>query len=181
MNAPSTNMPAMSWLMRHRRRLAQIGLGHLLYAGWNFFFDQVLYVYVIWRLGLVLGGAIMTGLAGLACLLTLLLYQRMKIDWVGAGSLAALEKVDSPAWWQRIILWASRKGGAVVFVALCIFQDAFITTAYFKRGHFGRLSGRDWAIFAGSLLGSNLYWTLRSGAVATVLVTVWHGLNPATH
>ncbi len=98
MNAPSTNMPEVSWLMRHRRRLAQIGLGHLLYAGWNFFFDQVLYVYVIWRLGLVLGGAIMTGLAGLACLLTLLLYQRMKIDWVGAGSLAALEKVDSPAW-----------------------------------------------------------------------------------
>jgi len=148
--------------------------GHALYGTFNWCFDNVLYVYAVHRLGLLAGGALMTCLAGLQCAATLLLYERMRIDWVGAGSLAHLTTIENPAWWQRVILWAMQRGNAFVFVALCVFQDAFITTAYFRRGRFDGLTVRDWRIFISSVLLSNLYWTLRSGAVAAALSGVWH-------
>ncbi|MBK8092231.1 MAG: hypothetical protein IPK32_09715 [Verrucomicrobiaceae bacterium] len=155
-------------------RLATVFSGHALYASFNWCFDNLLYVYAVHRLGLLYGGAVMTFLAGLQCGATLLLYERMRIDWVGAGSLTRLVDLDSPTWWQRVLLWAVQKGDAFVFVALCVFQDAFITTAYFRRGRFDGLTARDRRIFVGSVLVSNLYWTLRSGVVSAALAGVWH-------
>jgi hypothetical protein len=118
----------------------------------------------------------MTALSLVQCAATLWLYEQMRIDWVGAGSLAKLADLPHPAWWQRIILWATRRGKAVVFLALCIFQDPFITTAYFRQGRFDGLTGRDWRIFLASVLVSNFYWTLRSGMVAALLVGAWRFL-----
>lgn len=48
----------------------------------------------------------------------------------------------------------------VVFLFLSIKFDAFITTAYMRRGKFNGMGKRGWAIFMGSLLISNVYWTL---------------------
>lgn len=134
--ADTATTTSQSWLTRHRRRLAEVGIGHFLYATFSWFFDNVLYVYVIYRLGLLAGGAIMTFLSLIVCAATLLLYERMRLDWVGAGSLARLSYIPNPSWWQRIILYASRRGGVFIFFALCVFQDPFITTAYFRQGRF---------------------------------------------
>lgn len=172
-SAPSETTVPLSWLRRHRRRLAEIGAGHAIYATFNWLFDNVLYVYVIYRLGLVTGGAVMTFLSLIQCGATLVIYERMRIDWVGAGTLAELQHLPNPAWWQRIILWAQERGSAVIFLALCIFQDAFITTAYFRQGRFDGLRGKVWHIFLASVLVSNVYWTLRSGVVVAVLAAVW--------
>jgi len=161
------------WFRRHRRRLVGIGIGHTIYATYNFFFDQVLYVYVVHRMGLLKGGALMTLLAMTSCVVTLLLYERMRIDWVGAGCLAQLKADPHPAWWKRVILWAARKGSVVMFFALSIFQDPFVTTAYFRMGNFNGLGKRDWQVLFASGLVSNFYWTLRSGAVAAVLFGAW--------
>lgn len=144
-----------------------------MYATFNWFFDNVLYIFVIYRLGLILGGAIMTLLSALQCALLLLLYERMQIDWVGAGSVVRLSSLPDPNWWQRILIWAARRGTFSIFVALCIFQDPFITTAYFREGRFDGLKARDWRVFFGSVLLSNGYWTLRSGALAAILVGTW--------
>jgi hypothetical protein len=171
------NSISTSWFSRHRRRIAEVGTGHFIYATFNWFFDNVLYVLVVYRLGLLVGGAIMTALSLVQCGATLLLYERMRIDWVGAGSLARLSCIPDPSWWQRIIIWATRRGDAFVFVVLCIFQDPFITTAYFRRGRFDGLSARDWRIFFGSVFTSNFYWTLRSGAVAAIIVGAWRWLT----
>lgn len=173
-SAPSETAVPPSWLRRHRRRLAEIGAGHAIYATFNFFFDQVLYVYVVYRFGLLVGGAAMTLLSLVGCLVTLLVYERMRIDWVGSGSLAYIEQHPNPAWWQRVVLWATRRGALVIFLVLCIFQDPFITTAYFRRASFDGIRSRDWQIFFASVVVSNLYWTLRSGAVAAILVGAWH-------
>lgn len=154
--------------------LATIALGHALYASFNWLCDNVLYVYAVHRLGLIKGGLLMTCFAGVQCALTLLLYERMRIDWVGAGSLFSTLNTACPNWWQRIIRWAVCKGDAIMFLTLCVFQDAFITTSYFRQGRFGRVSIHDWKIFGGAVLVSNLYWTLRSGVVATALASAWH-------
>ena len=165
---------AATWLSRHRRRLVEVGLGHALYATFNFFCDHILYVFVVYRLGLLRGGAVMTAFSLVQCAITLIIYERLHIDWVGAGSIARLDTLPRPSWWQRAILWATRRGRFVIFLALCIFQDPFITTAYFRGGRFNGLTASDWRLFIGSVLVSNLYWTLRSGAVAAVLAGAWH-------
>jgi hypothetical protein len=162
-----------SWFSRHRRRITTVGAGHLLYATFNWFFDNVLYVFIVYRYGLLWGGAIMTALSLVQCAVTLLAYERMRIDWVGAGSLARVTFGPNPSWWQSLILWAARRGNAAVFITLSVFQDPFITTAYFLQGRFDGLSGRAWRIFFGSVFVSNFYWTLRSGVVATLLFSAW--------
>ena len=53
----------------------QIGAGHTIYATFNWFFDQVLYVYVIYRLGLVTGCVVMTFLSLIQCGATLVIYE----------------------------------------------------------------------------------------------------------
>ena len=58
-----------------------------------------------------------------------------------------------------------------------VFQDPFITTAYFRQGRFDGLRLRDWLLFLASVVVSNAYWTLRSGAVATLLVGAWRWLS----
>lgn len=169
---------ASGWFRRHRHRLAQIGTGHLLYASFNFVFDEIVYVYVVYRLGMLIGGVIMTMSSLVQCAAMLLVYERMRIDWVGAGSLARLFSVPNPSWWQRLARWAMRRGNVAIFIALCIFQDPFITTAYFRQGRFDGLNGRDWRIFLGSVLLSNFYWTLRSGVAAAILVSAWGWIKP---
>lgn len=160
------------------RRLSTIAGGHSLYAAFNWSFDNLLYVYAVHRLGLLAGGALMTVLAGIQCAATLLLYERMRIDWIGVGGLATLADAENPRWWQRLLRRAMRKGGVVLFLALCILQDAFIATVWFRRGRFDGLTARDWRIFAAAVLVSNLYWTLRSGAVAALLAGAWRWLHP---
>lgn len=162
---------AVGWFKQHRLRLAHIGLGHLVYATVNWFFDNVLYIFVVYQFGLLVGGAIMTTVSLVLSAATLLVYEKMRIDWVGVGSLARLTSVPNPSWWQRIVRWAMRRGNVAIFIALCIFQDPFITTAYFRQGRFDGLDGRDWRIFFGSVFLSNLYWTLRSGLAAAILVS----------
>lgn len=162
-----------SWFSRHRRRIAEVGTGHAIYATFNFLCDHILYVFVVYRLGLLRGGAIMTAFSLIQCAVTLIIYERMRIDWVGVGSLARLSMLPKPSWWQRVILWATRHGDFAIFLALCAFQDPFITTAYFRRGRFDGITARDWRLFLASVFVSNLYWTLRSGAVAAMLVGAW--------
>lgn len=176
-SAVAPDVPAVDWFRRHRQRLAQIGMGHLLYATFNWFFDNVLYIFVVYRLGLLVGGVIMTTLSLVASAAILFVYERMEIDWVGAGILARLYMAPSPSRLQRIINWAMCRGNVTIFMVLCIFQDPFITTAYFRQGRFDGLNGRDWRIFFGSVFVSNIYWTLRSGVAATVLVGVWRWLG----
>ncbi len=176
--AVSTTTPAtQSWFSRNRARLAEVGTGHVLYATFNWFFDNVLYVYVIYRLGVLTGGIAMTFLSFVLCTVMLLAYDRMRIDWVGVGSLARLSEIPNPSLWQRIIMWAMRRGTAAIFFVLSILQDPFITTAYFRQGRFDGIKLRDWQIFFTSLLISNFYWTLRSGVVAAVIVGAWQWIS----
>lgn len=115
MNSSGENVIILNWFNRHRRRIAEIGIGHAIYASFNFFFDQILYVYVVYRLGLFVGGSIMTALSLVQCAITLIIYERMGIDWVGVGSLSRLSNIPHPSWWQRIIIAATGMGAPQFF------------------------------------------------------------------
>lgn len=178
MNERGQSSAPASWLVCHGSRIAEVGFGHALYAAFNWFFDNVLYVFVVYQLGWLRGGALMTLLSMFQCGASLMLYERMRIDWVGAGSIARLSGLPAPTWWQRTLIWADRQGTVFIFVALCVLQDPFITTAYFRGGQFDGLRRRDWQLFLASVLVSNGYWTLRSGTLAALLVGASQWLMP---
>ena len=173
----TASVPIVSWWKRHKREVAYIGSGHLCYSVFNWLYDQVLYVFIVYHLGLLIGGTLMTAGSLIQCAALLLAYQRMKIEWVGTAAIHSLAYKVDPTLIERIFVWAMRKGQIPIFLALCIFQDPFITTAYFKQGRFDGLSRKDWGIFFASVLLSNGYWTLRSGLVAQILVRAWHGIH----
>jgi hypothetical protein len=155
------------------KRIAQIGAGHSLYATFNWFFDNVLYVYVVYNWGMLRGGAVMTALSFAQCAATLIVYQRMRIDWVGAGLIGALRLKPRPSRAESIILWAHDRNRGLIFVALCLFTDPFLTTAYFKEGQFGEITARDWRVFIASVLVSNVYWIFVASLIGHVLVRLW--------
>ena len=148
--------------------LARIGIGHGIYGVFNWFCDHILYVFVVYQLGLVIGGGLMTAFSLTQCLITLLVYERMRVDWVGAGALAQI-RIGRPTRWRQALNWITRQNNVVAFLSLSFFQDPFITTAYFRCGRFDGLKTRDWRIFLSSVLLGNLYWTLRAGFLAKLI------------
>ncbi len=175
--AAASVAPGGAWLGRHWRRIAQVGAGHGLYATFNWGFDNVLYVYVVYTFGILKGGVCMLLLSCLQCAATLLVYQRMGIDWVGAGLLAELRRKERRSRLQNLIVRASARSEALIFVLLCVFQDPFITTAYFKQGQFGALTVRDWRIFFGSVFVANLYWIFVAALIGQAVAVAWRWLS----
>lgn len=155
------------------QRLAQIGTGHTLYAGFNWVFDNILYVWVVYTLGVLKGGALMLAASGLQCALTLVVYQRMRIDWIGTGLLAEIRAKSQRTRLERALVWASDRHPAALFTLLCVFQDPFITTAWFKQGSFESLTRRDWTIFSASVVVANLYWIFVASLIGQAAATLW--------
>ena len=159
------------------RRLAQIGTGHALYTSFNWFFDNILYVYVVYTLGMLKGGAIMMAASFAQCALTLIVYQRMRIDWVGTGLLAEIRTKSDRTRLERALVWAADRHPVVIFTLLCVFQDPFITTAWFRQGRFGRLNRRDWGVFTAAVVASNVYWIFLASLIGQAIAALWQILR----
>jgi hypothetical protein len=159
------------------QRCLQIGSGHLLYGGFNHIFDYVLYPYAVYTLGMVAGGALMTLASLFQCALTLMLYERMAIDWVGGSLLMDLARKDKPTLADRAILSVAHRSKPLSFLTLCAFTDPFIVTAFFRRGAFNGLRERDWQLFFLAVVVCNLYWIVVADAIARGVAVLWHWLQ----
>jgi hypothetical protein len=103
-------------------------------------------------------------LAGIFCYLTFVFYDWSKKDWLGIETLKSLKNYDGAAKLGRMAAWVMKQGNPEIMLFLSIKYDAFITTAYMRKGsyEYNGLSKRDWTIFGVSFFISNLYWTLAS-------------------
>lgn len=154
-------------------RLSMIGVGHGLYYVFNFFFDNILYVYVVYEWGMVRGELFMTMLAFSLNIVTLLVYQTMKIDWVGSGFIRDLRHKETPNRIERFLLRANDRSKLLIFIILNMFQDPFVATAYFKEGNFSRLTYRDVRILIASVIFANLYWIIVAAGIGHSIAFVW--------
>jgi hypothetical protein len=155
------------------RKLLPIGLGHALYYAFNVAFDGILYVYVVHTHGLLKGGIAMTVIAALINVAMLLWYQHMKVDWVGGGYVQGLVGKSNPNLMERLMVWAHEKNSFLIFAVLNIVQDPFVATAYFKKGDFGRLTGKDWRCLLASIAFANFYWTFVAAGIGIAVARVW--------
>ena len=159
------------------RRLSELSIGLSAFGLLGFFFSYVLYPFIIFKLGIITGGAVMTFLSFIVCLTLLKLYDSSQRDWLGIERIKEIKNYDGSKGLKRLASWIMKKGDSVVFLFLSIKVDPFVTTIYLRRGNFNGMSRRDWSIFIGSLIISNAYWTLACFMGITLFEWGWKAVT----
>lgn len=183
----------VAYLESRRIRLSHIALGRSLKYCFDWSFDNPFYIWLLYRYGVLSGGALATSLSVLINLLLVLWYERVKKDWLGVNVVEAIKadghrltsKLSSvhllvrlvfwfPMQIFRLVIWCLKKNDGAAFFALSLYTDPFETTTFLRHGRFDGLKRRDWLVFVGSCLVANGYWTLRSLIVLESLRGLWH-------
>ncbi|MBI5847523.1 MAG: hypothetical protein HZB31_06160 [Nitrospirae bacterium] len=138
-------------------------------------FDWFLYPAVIYWLGPVKGGVVMTLLSMLACIGMMKFYDWSKRDWLGIEAMKGLREYEGTKRLGKLTAWVLTKGDFIIFLFLCINLDPFITTTYMRHGrnNYGGMGKRDWLIFISSVIVGNVYWTLAVFMGISLFEWVW--------
>jgi len=123
-------------------------------------FDYALYPFVIWKCGLLRGGAIMALLSLIACCTILFFYERTKKDWFGIELVKELREYKGKVKIFGIVSWILKKGQFASFLFLSLKFDPFTTVTYMRQGanEFLVMDCKSWKIFFASWLVGNLSW-----------------------
>ena len=151
-----TPKPITKW----QGRIAELAFGHTVNWLTTDAFDYALYPFVIWKLGLGWGGAVMALLSLVVCLLTLWFYDWSKRDWLGIETVKNLRDAPATSRFGRALAWALRRSDWLACMMLSIKFDPFITIVYLRRGAFNGMTRRDWGIFLLSWFIGNAWWAL---------------------
>lgn len=160
-----------AWLAAHKERLGILAVGLLGNAVMIWGFDFILYPFVIWKLGPIKGGIIMTFLSLTVCYLTILFYDWAKKDWLGIELLKGLKEYSGNNKLAKITSWIMKRGDVAAMLFLSLRYDPFIATVYMRHGanRYNGMSHRDWKIFLTSVIIANIWWILVSfGAVSVI-------------
>jgi hypothetical protein len=162
-----------------RVRVAELAVGFATSYGINAAFDYLLYPFVIYKLGILKDGLVMTALACLVNILTLKFYDWSKRDWLGIEAVKGVKDYKGTSKIGQLTAWILRKSDLVVMVFLSIKEDAFVTVIYMRHGshQYNGMSRRDWWIFLVSLAIANLYWALAAYMGISVVEWVWKYLK----
>lgn len=152
--------------------LKLLAAGHFIFHSMNYGFDYILYPFVIYQLGPLGGGMVMTFLSVFLNLGVLFLYNFLERDLLGIEAAKELaenffkeeEFIVKKSWrkhGKKIMSWLFYKNKIGHFLFLSIQFDPIITTIYMKPGYhmYNGFSKRDWRIFWGSTIVSNAWWT----------------------
>ena len=148
------------FLLREKARIGILGVGHFMNETFNFFFDYILYSFVIWKFGPLWGSLIMGCLALATCYIMIRMYDWSKKDWLGLETIKQLKQFEGGSFFRRMISRILKKGDWAIFIFLSIQFDAFVTMIYMREGahKYSGFSKRDWKIFFSSFLVSFIYW-----------------------
>jgi ABC-type transport system involved in multi-copper enzyme maturation permease subunit len=164
-----------SIISNQKERLGILGVGLTTVRIINTLWDYLLYPFVIWQLGLVFGGVVMTIVSMAVCLMMLYLYDYTKKDWLGIETIKSIRELSGDSWLGRIASRILEKGDPAAFVFLSLTFDPFITTAYMRYGRhqYNGLHQRDWMIFFSSGILGNAYWAVVSYTGVSLIEQGW--------
>lgn len=173
----------MNWIKKFNFKI--LAIGHLIFHSADYAFDYLLYPFVIYKLGPLYGGIIMTMLAAAFCLAIVWVYDFLEKDWLGLETVKELvenffkeeEEIARKKWRKRgkkIMSWVFHKNKVGQFMFLSLAFDPLITTVYMRPGYhlYNGFSKRDWKIFWGSVFVSNAWWT----GIAFMAVSSFEGI-----
>lgn len=158
-----------------RGRAVELTTGITAFKLTSYVFDYALYPFIIYKLGIIKGGLIMTLLAAIINILCLKFYDWSKRDWLGIETIKGMKDYPGDGKLGRFTAWILRRSDPVVFFFLSIKEDAFIAMVYLRHGshQYNGMSGRDWRIFLASLGVANVYWTLAAYMGLSLVEWVW--------
>ncbi len=128
------------------------------YYIFTYLYDYVVVSFLLVYLGFVKGMVSVMILSVLVDFGTLKFYDWFKKDWLALETLKDLQYKKN--FWGRLFTFVRDKSTFVTVVVLSLTSNAFIVTAYMRKGSFqyNGLTQRDWNIFLASSLLTNLYW-----------------------
>jgi hypothetical protein len=158
-----------------RGRVAELTAGITIFKLANNAFDYALYPFVIYKLGIIKGGLIMTFLASLTNLFCLKFYDWSKRDWLGIEALKGMKGYEGKNRLARFMSGILKKSDTAAFFFFSIKEDAFVTMVYLRHGsyQYNGMSARDWRILLASLAVANVYWTLAAYMGLSLMEWVW--------
>lgn len=162
-----------------------LAAGHLVFHVSNYVLDYGLYPFIIYKFGLIFGFFIAISLSAVYCLVESVVYDWLKKDWLGIEAVkelvddffSELEKEAEESWrrkGKRMLSWLFHKNTFGPFLFLSLKFDPMITTLYMRKGahKYDNFNSRDWKIFWGSVVVSNVYWTLFSFTWVSILINL---------
>ncbi len=178
MKGEGTKENSTEKLLSYGGRIAELSIGITASQFLVFVFDYLLYPFIVYQFGLLMGGIVMTIFSLIACLLVMKVYDWSKRDWLGIESIKRLKEYTGGRKTGKILSWILRQSNPVVMLFLSIKFDPFIATIYMRHGshQYNGMSKRDWKIFFTSLVLSNIYWTLAAFTGVTVIEYAWRHL-----
>jgi hypothetical protein len=157
------------FIHKHRERLQEIGIGFFLYETFNFFYDWLFYPFALVYWGVVHGGIVLFAGSLIQCALMFWLYDRMRVDWLGANALRQLETKEHKNRLEHLAVWLGKEKKSlwerllspIVFIALTLPIDPLIVAIHYRKKHFTGITARDWFILLSAVLVANAWWLLK--------------------
>lgn len=151
-----------AFVAAQKERIGILGFGWVFDYANNWAFEYVLYPIVIGYYGLVLGGGIMIALSVLMSVVMLVVYDKLKVDWLGIEAVKSLRDEGHTSKWAKLASWLMKKGDAVALIGLSIISEPVKVTLYMRHGSgkFNGFSKRDKLIFFASVIIGNVSWAL---------------------
>jgi len=181
-----------AFIAAEKKKIATIALGHTFNQIFDWLFNYPLYLCVVNSMGLEKGYVIMAVISLFTCLAFIRFYDWLKVDWLGIEVAKEVSEygptfiknmnvqsgIGKILWWPfskiiLVILWATKKGGFVAFLALSVYTDPFITTVYMRKGQYNGMTRNNWLIFIASTAVSNAYWAIRTFAILESAKLIW--------
>lgn len=124
----------------------------------TYLYDYIVISFLLVYFGFKKGTILAMILSVLVDLGTLKFYDWFKKDWLALETLKDLQYKKN--FWGRLFTFVHDKSTFVTVVVLSLTSNAFMVTAYMRKGSFqyNGLTKRDWNIFLISSLLTNLYW-----------------------
>ena len=175
MEIEESNRTPFQQSLTWQARVADLAAGITAFKLSNYAFDYALYPFVIYKLGIIKGGLIMTFLASVTNILCLKFYDWSKRDWLGIETLKGMKEYEGKSRLLKVMSRMLKKSDFMAFLFLSIKEDSFVTMVYLRHGshRYNGMSARDWRIFLASHAVSNIYWTLAAYMGISVVEWVW--------
>lgn len=159
------NIPLPNFFSRLRLWITGIGSYYVFTYLYDYFAVSLLLIYF----GFVEGTIIVMVLSMFVDWGTIKFYDWIKKDWLALETLKELEYKNNFV--GKIVRYVHDKNIFVTVVVLSLLSNAFIVTAYMRKGSFqyDGLKKRDWVIFFSSSFLTNLYWVfLIAGGIEVI-------------
>lgn len=144
-------------------RFVSLFAGFSFYSLFSWLYDYPFCTFVIWKFGYLKGTVIFTLLSIVVDIISIKLYDWSETDWLAIEYLKSVKSYSGENKLKKLIKYIFTSTPVwVQVVVLSPKFNAFIITALLREGsyQFNGLSKRDWCIFWGSFLTTQLYWLI---------------------